>query len=290
MPTSTVCCRQHRRASIRSPPAPRARCRAAPRAASRARCRWSSSPACSCRRAHPPRSGPSGRDEVRRTHAALAATDPAARLWSPPSTSGSAPASSDFSAASWSRWQTLAISPMYFFRSSAGRCVSGIGAGRSPLSTTRAAERRDAVAEAGDPERRRSHVDAAAAAAEIERHADDVNGLQSQLPSQLPNRTIRVAVGSWNWQLSSSLVRHRHAFARRRHDRREERRVVEDRPQERLHLVLLVHDVVRHEDAAGVQPWDTPCRRTSCSPASRRRGTRGRTCPAASGSRRTRRR
>ena len=32
------------------------------------------------------------------------------------------------------------------------------------------------LAEAGDAERRRPHVDAAAAAAEVERHADDVDG------------------------------------------------------------------------------------------------------------------
>ena len=37
---------------------------------------------------------PSGYAEACRTQAALAATDPAARLWSPPSTSGRAPASS----------------------------------------------------------------------------------------------------------------------------------------------------------------------------------------------------
>ena len=78
---------------------------------------------------------------------------------------------------------TLAISPMYFFRSSAGRCVSGIGAGRSPLSTTCVPSARDALAEAGDAKRRRPHVDAAAAAAEIERHADDVDRLQRRIPN-----------------------------------------------------------------------------------------------------------
>ena len=41
----------------------------------------------------------------------------------------------------------------------------------------RVAERGDALAEAGDAKRRRAHVDAAPAAAEIERHADDVNRL-----------------------------------------------------------------------------------------------------------------
>ena len=40
----------------------------------------------------------------------------------------------------------------------------------------RAAEGGDAFAESGDPERGRSHVDAAAVAAEIQRHADDVDG------------------------------------------------------------------------------------------------------------------
>ena len=40
----------------------------------------------------------------------------------------------------------------------------------------RHAERGQALAEPGDPERGRSHVDAAAVAAEVERDADDVNG------------------------------------------------------------------------------------------------------------------
>ena len=79
---------------------------------------------------------PMGSDAERRTHSALAATEPAARLWSPPSTSGRASASSDLSAVSRSLIQTRAISRTYFLRSSAGRLVSGVGAGRSPLSTT----------------------------------------------------------------------------------------------------------------------------------------------------------
>jgi hypothetical protein len=49
------------------------------------------------------------------------------------------------------------MSRMYFFRSSRSSWVSGIGAGRRP------------------------HVDAAPAAAEIERHADDVNGPHGRL-------------------------------------------------------------------------------------------------------------
>ena len=49
----------------------------------------------------------------------------------------------------------------------------------SPLSTTWQAERGELLAEAGDAERRRPHVDAAAAGAEIQRHADEVNRFAS---------------------------------------------------------------------------------------------------------------
>ena len=45
----------------------------------------------------------------------------------------------------------------------------------------RVAERGNALAEAGDPECRRPHVDAAPVAAEVERHADEVNGLHKPL-------------------------------------------------------------------------------------------------------------
>ena len=72
--------------------------------------------------------------------------------------------------------QTRAISRMYFLRGSPERLdlrdrrdeVAGVD--------DRDAQRREPLAEAGDAERRRPHVDAAAVAAEIERHADDVNG------------------------------------------------------------------------------------------------------------------
>ena len=45
------------------------------------------------------------------------------------------------------------------------------------LVDDRVAERGEPLAEAGDAERGRPHVDAAPAAAEVERHADDVDGL-----------------------------------------------------------------------------------------------------------------
>ena len=69
-------------------------------------------------------------------HSAEALTDPAARLWSPPSTSGSAPSASDARALSYNIRHTCAMSPMNFLRSSERSRVSGIGDGRSPLSTT----------------------------------------------------------------------------------------------------------------------------------------------------------
>ena len=65
---------------------------------------------------------------------------------------------------------------MYFLRGSPELLISGIGATRSPSSTTVMPERGQPLAEPGNPERGRPHVDAAAIAAEIERDADDVNG------------------------------------------------------------------------------------------------------------------
>src|SRR5919202_1695947 len=53
------------------------------------------------------------------------------------------------------------------------------------------AERRDALAQAGDAKRRRSHVDAAPAAAKVERHTDDVNRFHE--PTDLTiYRTLRL--------------------------------------------------------------------------------------------------
>ena len=49
--------------------------------------------------------------------------------------------------------------------------------GEVALVDDRAAEARDLLAEPGDPKRRGSHVHAAAVAAEIQRDADDVDGL-----------------------------------------------------------------------------------------------------------------
>ncbi len=65
---------------------------------------------------------------------------------------------------------------MYFFCASPGTLVSGIGACDVALVGHVEAERGDALAEAGDAEGRRPHVHAAPAAAEVQRHADDVNG------------------------------------------------------------------------------------------------------------------
>ena len=95
------------------------------------------SPACSCRRARRPRAGRS------------AASARGARSRPPPPPSrrrgcdrrraraAAPPFSSDASDVLYSFSQTLAISRMYFLRSDRrASCVSGIGAARSPLSTT----------------------------------------------------------------------------------------------------------------------------------------------------------
>jgi len=63
-----------------------------------------------------------------------------------------------------------------------GRCqIAAVG--------NRSTERRDALAETGNPERRRPHVDAAAAAPHIEGHADQMNG--SSHPTTIPNTRLR---------------------------------------------------------------------------------------------------
>ena len=49
----------------------------------------------------------------------------------------------------------------------------------SPLSTTVRPEARELLADAGNAKRRRPHVGAAPVAAEIERHADDVDGFHA---------------------------------------------------------------------------------------------------------------
>ena len=59
--------------------------------------------------------------------------------------------------------------------------------------------------------------------------------------------------------------------------------IVLNRGEEVAHLALLVDDVVREEQAARRRGAGAPGRRTACSRASRRRGTRSRTSPASFG-------
>src|SRR5262245_32365016 len=125
------------------------------------------------------------------------------------------------------------MSRMYFFFLSAGRLISGVGEGGSPLSTT---VRPSSALWSPSPAMR--EADAATAAAEGERDAADVNGFHQ--PPVSPSR----------------LARERHALAGWRHDRREERRLRLDGLEERFHLRLLVDDVVGHEEAAGIQSWE----------------------------------
>ena len=84
---------------------------------------------------------------------------------------------------------------MYFFFGSRSACVSGIGVGRSPLSLTVLPIAEQALAEAGDADRRRTHVDAPAVAAEVERDAMNVDGAlagESVQPSGLgQERAVR---------------------------------------------------------------------------------------------------
>ena len=65
---------------------------------------------------------------------------------------------------------------MYFLLGSPSRLDFGDRRHQVALVDDRDAERGQPLAEPGDAERGRPHVDAAAVAAEIERHADDVDG------------------------------------------------------------------------------------------------------------------
>ena len=107
--------------------------------------------------------------------------------------------------------------------------VSCIGVSTSPWSTHAMAERREALADARDADRRRPHVDAAPAAAEVERHADQVDA----------------AIDA-----ASALDGDRHALAARRDDGGEQigsrLRRSSGSPASRS----LVDDVVREEEPA----------------------------------------
>ena len=78
-----------------------------------------------------------------------------------------------------------------------------------------ASERGDLFAEPGDAERRRSHVDAAAAAAHVERHADQMNRCRHR--ATIPIRTGEQEIRRKSFQkdlLSSDLLLRRHARSR----------------------------------------------------------------------------
>ena len=75
-----------------------------------------------------------------------------------------------------------AMSRMYFLCSSRSVLRFGNRRRQVALVDDGVAERGDLLAEAGDAERRRPHVDAAPAAAEVERHADDVDRFQLPTP------------------------------------------------------------------------------------------------------------
>ena len=91
-------------------------------------------------------------------------------------------------------------------------------------------------------------------AAEVERHADDVDRYH---------------------RCSAPFPGDRHAFAGRGHNRREQVRVVVDRRKEILHLIALVDHVVSQEEAPRAAVG-TRGPGTSCNPASMRRGRRSR--------------
>ena len=114
-----------------------ARVRAAPRAACRARCRSATSPACSCRRARRPTAGRSAARASASPTSAAAATEPGAEAV--------VAAEHERHRAFDQRLERGLVQLLADLRdvarctsagSSRGACVSGIGAGRSPLSAT----------------------------------------------------------------------------------------------------------------------------------------------------------
>ncbi len=81
---------------------------------------------------------------------------------------------------------------MYFLMLVAQFLRFGNRRGQVALVDDPVAERREPLAESGDPERRRPHVDAASAAAEVKRNADDVKGLHGHFRFQ--NSDFRITV------------------------------------------------------------------------------------------------
>ena len=200
MPMSTVCAGQHLRREaadarqLRRLRAEQRRERHAVDVAAAA-----TSPACSCRRARRPRCRPSG--VPRRGGRTRPSPRPTrrrgcdrrrARAASRPSSSTRERRLVEPSRRPWRCRGCI---------SCAGRRASwspGIGATRSPSSTTVTPSAVEPLAEAGDPKRRRPHVDAAAVAAEIERHADDVDRAASRVAELYAQRRYRLTASALN--------------------------------------------------------------------------------------------
>ena len=243
--------------------------------------------ACSCRRARRPRSG-------RAVSTSCAA--PSRRLPRPSRPRGCdrrrAPAATRPPRATarqtwYSVWQTLAIvADVFLLARRPGACVSGIGVGRSPLSTTvrpsaRIDRRGRRCGRPTAPCRRRAAPPPRSSGTPMMWTGFNSNSqfaLQFGSTRHMPAWALRVG----SWTLSSSCTTPT-CPRPRRHDRREERRMRETvfRNGSISFFLLTTLCATNRPPALAA---GRPCRRTSCSRASRRRGTRGRSARAASGS------
>ncbi len=160
----------------------RPRSRALLRAASRGRCRSATSRVCSCREWASIQSTPPTPWARARPPSVPIATE-----WSPPSTSGSAPCSSARPTSRATRAaRGLDLRQVARRRVRLlGRLEHG-GLDVAPVEHL-VAEALEAVVQAGVADRRRAHVDAAAARAEVERGADD-RDLLARLHGQNPTQ------------------------------------------------------------------------------------------------------
>ncbi len=102
--------------------------------------------------------------------------------WSPPSTSGTSPASSVFSTSSACLVQVSVISFRYLAFGSPSVFCLGDSDGDVAAVLDVVAEGFEAGFESGDAHGRGAHVDAAAGLAQVERHADHANVARYECP------------------------------------------------------------------------------------------------------------
>ena len=137
---------------------------------------------------------PRGSEDDCRIHSALAATDPAARLWSPPSTRGTASA---FERLQGDITQLLTDlgDVAHVFLALVGRTLRfRIRRGQVSFVYDRTAKRGDLIPDSCDAKRRRPHVNTTPPGPEVERHANDMDRLHwDRFAARSASRVLVVA-------------------------------------------------------------------------------------------------